>query len=484
MRSLKNVALQILVSVGVFASFAGAALAAPAPAGTIKLIKGQVEIHDKASKVIADTNGTGGRKLEAGAPFYVGETVVTKADGRVKLEFVEGKNEVTLGTNTSLFIERASTSATAAAGTTLSLASGEVRSSVNHKYSGKGGDSYEVKTPNAVAGVRGTIFLARFNPMSGKSDIATERGLVAVKNLKLGGGAGREVVVKPGMFTSTTGATPPAPPAPITSNKELQGVVDQMAGGKPASGDEPDAPDAPQSNNDTKPDANNAPAGDTKQDVAASDAPAPDNKPNADAPKSSDAPSKSDAPKQDVAASSDAKPAADAPAPGPAAPAKQDNAPAANNTASNSSPSSSPSSSGGASSGSAGAAPAPAGSSTTASANKPATSTSASTAPAPAAGGNTNTAASSSSSVPLGREPVVAASPTANGRSPASVPTTVPSPAGLSTAKVAAPTPPPAAQVASQTISAVNNNVSTINKTVNQQTQQTVLKGKIKFVFR
>ncbi|MBS1982531.1 MAG: FecR domain-containing protein [Bdellovibrionales bacterium] len=204
-----------------------------APAGTIKLIKGEVMVQDATAKIVGDTSGKRSRTLQTGAPFYVGETIITKADGRVKIEFVEGKNEIVLGTNTSLLIERASTDPLKSTGTSLSLARGEVRSTVNQKYSGKGTDVYEVKTPNAVAGVRGTIFLARFNPKTFHSEVATERGLVAVRNVGAGagvGGAPREVFVKPGEFTSAAGSKAVTPPAPISSNKDLESAVKSMAG--------------------------------------------------------------------------------------------------------------------------------------------------------------------------------------------------------------------------------------------------------------
>ncbi len=205
-------------------------------AGQVKLIRGDVLVLDSMAKVVGDSAGKRGRKLEVGAPFYVGETIQTRADGRVKLEFVEGKNEVVLGTNASLLIEKAG-DGKGNPGTSLSLARGEVRSNVNRKYSGQGEDVFQVKTPNAVAGVRGTVFMARFNPQTFKSEVATERGLVAVQSLGTGGaGAGREVVVRPGMFTATAGSAPPASPAPIASNPDLEGAMKSL-GSSSAGGD-------------------------------------------------------------------------------------------------------------------------------------------------------------------------------------------------------------------------------------------------------
>lgn len=199
--------------------------AAPAVSGHIRLMRGQVFIMDAQSKIVADAAGKRGRSTQPNSPFYQGETVITKEDGRVKLEFVEGGNEVVLGPNTVLTIERSSTSAAAKPGTKLNLARGEVRSNVKVKYSGEGENVYEVRTPNAVAGVRGTIFLARFNAQTFKSDVATERGAVAVR-----GAMGAITMVRAGMFTSVASSSLAVAPKPISSNPEINKAVQKLAG--------------------------------------------------------------------------------------------------------------------------------------------------------------------------------------------------------------------------------------------------------------
>src|SRR5690349_8489693 len=73
-------------------------------AGKILLVKGQVFILDAKSHVVADPEGKRGRSTQPGQPFYVGETIQTRADGRVKIQFKEGGNEVVLGAETSLLV--------------------------------------------------------------------------------------------------------------------------------------------------------------------------------------------------------------------------------------------------------------------------------------------------------------------------------------------------------------------------------------------
>jgi hypothetical protein len=196
-------------------------------AGKILLIKGDVFILDSKANVVADPQGKRGRKTAVGSEFFVGETLSTKAGARVKLQFIEGANEVVLGSDTTMLIERAGNGVNKK-GTTLNLSKGEVRSDVKVKYSGQGADVYEVKSKNAVAGVRGTVFTAMYNPKSSKFTVATERGAVSVS--AVGKGLLGAQLVTAGKYSTTSGETV-APPAAIASNPELAQQVETLGGG-------------------------------------------------------------------------------------------------------------------------------------------------------------------------------------------------------------------------------------------------------------
>jgi hypothetical protein len=482
MRS-RNRIVEIAVACALWLGQGDARAASQTPAGVVKLIKGDVIILDANAKLVADTTGKLARKLEMGSPFYVGETVETKADGRVKLEFVEGgadgKNQVTLGTGTSLLVEKAATDPLRDKGTTLSLARGEVRSMVNKKYSGKGSDVYEVKTPNAVAGVRGTIFLARFNPQTQRSDIATERGAVAVRSA----GVAREVVVQPGMFTSSAPGVAPTAPAPISSNVEISGAVKSMSSssgdsgagggddGKSASGDKGDGKKDDAKKDDAKKD--DAKKDDAKKDGAKKEgATVAGGEGDKDSSGASGDNGKGDSTKKDgAAANGDSKKegtgstAANGDAkkdsPGGAGGDKNDGGPVASGGGDAKKDGAAPGGGGtsGASAGDAkkdGSAGAGPGSSSTAGGSSTAGST---------------TAKGDSSAVPLGREPVVAAS-SGDGRTPASSgPAVSAVPAVKKVAIV--PNPSPVAEIAAATINRTATTVNTVNQTVNQTQQQT-----------
>jgi len=118
------------------------------------------------------------------------------------------------------------------AGTTLDLARGEVRANVNRKYSGQSGETFEVKTKNAVAGVRGTVFVTRFDAKLGKSEIATIKGAVEVRNA-LGGANMAAVMVKPGQFTESGPQTKTLAVKPLASNLELKDAVQRLDDSSP-----------------------------------------------------------------------------------------------------------------------------------------------------------------------------------------------------------------------------------------------------------
>jgi len=242
--------------------------ASPPEAGKIVLVKGDVFILSAKDKsVVADPSGKRGRSTQKGSAFFEGETIQTKDGARVKLLFVEGGNEVVLGSSTSLVVERAGASKS---GTELSLNQGTVRSSVNRKYSGQGGDIFEVKTPNSVAGVRGTVFNVAYDSKKNTTQVFTERGSVAVTNVAAGA-KGKPILVNAGMFSEVKKSETPSAPAAAPA--------DLMESMSPESKEEP----AAASSSDSSSNSEAAPAS-AAGETASNAAPSEDSKPAAAAP--------------------------------------------------------------------------------------------------------------------------------------------------------------------------------------------------------
>jgi len=96
--------------------------------------------------------------LKLGDPIYTGYEIYANIQSSAKIKFNDGKTEITVvvGPGTKLSIPNQVSPLS-----TVKLLEGSVLSVV------RPGTKYNVKTPNAIAGVAGTVFLIRYNKNSG-----------------------------------------------------------------------------------------------------------------------------------------------------------------------------------------------------------------------------------------------------------------------------------------------------------------------------
>jgi hypothetical protein len=116
--------------------------------------------------------------------IYNGDQVETKANGKVKIR-LRDSSDMIVAANSIVKIE--SVRVDEKAGTRnvmLNLLTGKVRNRVQKKY--EGGNSFEIKTRTAVAGVRGTDFVASYEPGEKEwvSEIRTFNGMVHLEAAK------------------------------------------------------------------------------------------------------------------------------------------------------------------------------------------------------------------------------------------------------------------------------------------------------------
>lgn len=98
----------------------------------------------------------------------------------------------------------------------FSLAFGKVKSVVSRSVSSN--SEFLVRTPTAVAGVRGTEFYTGYDPQTKKTDIAVLDGIVFVSG-EGPKGMGPPVNVTANQKTSVGESQPPAPPVPIPKSE-------------------------------------------------------------------------------------------------------------------------------------------------------------------------------------------------------------------------------------------------------------------------
>lgn len=171
--------------------------------GVFTVVKGKVTIQ-RAGKKKA-------RKVKVGTKVYAKDTITAKKDSRAKVIMVD-KNILNISPKSKMQIsEYEFDPKTNKKKVMLNLMYGKVRSTVKQKYDGEK-NVYRVKTPSAVAGVRGTDFFVNFNARSRQSQVVTFEGQVQVgSGISAAGQIMNAVPVNPGQFTVSTPSAPPKP---------------------------------------------------------------------------------------------------------------------------------------------------------------------------------------------------------------------------------------------------------------------------------
>ena len=168
-----------------------------ADCGKFKVVKGDVSYKQKSKKKF--------RKAKINKTICQGDTVKTAANSRAKVVMAD-QNEINISPETELLIEVYKKGQKAV----LNVINGKVRSNVKQKYKDSKQSHYRVKTKSAVAGVRGTEFMASYNSSTNQSKVVTFEGEVNVGRIQGGKVVGR-VSVKPGQFTSNSPGQDPHP---------------------------------------------------------------------------------------------------------------------------------------------------------------------------------------------------------------------------------------------------------------------------------
>lgn len=205
-------ALLFLIAVG-----AGASLAADVPDGKVADLSGVV--YFKGKGLLAWSIAAKGHELNDG------DAVKTGSDGRAQLLFSDG-TKLMLGNETEIEITKFLIKGKNRAAV-FSLSTGKVRAVVR-KFSGK--SDVRVKTPTAVAGVRGTDFIVmnqgNANVMFGESGKVAAGGAEGGESVNLTSGT---------MTENTRGGVPIAPVTvepgtPLeAARKQLEAVTDVNA---------------------------------------------------------------------------------------------------------------------------------------------------------------------------------------------------------------------------------------------------------------
>lgn len=197
---VKTILFNLLLTFSV--SFANAA---DSVHGVLRVVKGDVQI--KSAK--------DGKSIRArlGEKVFPQDTVITGKDARVKIVMTDN-NEINISPDSQMVIQNyVYNPEKGQKDVLLNVIYGKVRSKVEQTYDGKT-TKFQVKTPSAVAGVRGTDFMTSFNNKNGSTQVVTFHGKVEFGVPGPNGVINSPVMVQPGQMSSlAAGQTPQTPSA-------------------------------------------------------------------------------------------------------------------------------------------------------------------------------------------------------------------------------------------------------------------------------
>lgn len=195
-----------------FFTFVNAAQAADVH-GVLRVVKGDVQI--KAVKDGATT------KARLGGKIFPKDTIITGKDARAKIVMTDN-NEINVSPDSQLVLQSyVYEPEKGKKDVLLNVIYGKVRSKVEQKYDGKN-SQFQVKTPSAVAGVRGTDFMTSFNNLTGTSQVVTFEGEVAFGQPGPGNTIVGQVSVQPGQMSMVSPGQPPAAPTALPKSQLAQ----------------------------------------------------------------------------------------------------------------------------------------------------------------------------------------------------------------------------------------------------------------------
>ena len=200
-------------------TFVNASAWASGAHGVFRVVKGQIKVKSAQSGQVS--------RARIGSKVLPGDIIMAAKNSRAKVVMVDN-NEINISPDTQIKIEKYEYDpGQNKKDVLLNVIYGKVRSKVEQKYDGRT-SKFQVKTPSAVAGVRGTNFLTSYDQNTGNSQVVTFEGKVEFGTPGPGGQITGSVQVTPGnMATISKGGAPPvSQPVPQSEMKKMDKETD------------------------------------------------------------------------------------------------------------------------------------------------------------------------------------------------------------------------------------------------------------------
>ena len=188
-------------------------------------------------------------KAAIGLRVFPTDTIITGKDSRAKILMVD-KNEINISPDSEIVLQKYVYDPSAGKKEVLlNVLSGKVRAKVEQKYNGTTA-KFQVKTPSAVAGVRGTDFLTSFDSSTKQSSVVTFHGHVEFGQPGAGGTIQNPVMVDPGQTSTVAVGT--AASAPVEMPKKELASMDKESNADTATAGTSNSSDSRQPTSDEK----------------------------------------------------------------------------------------------------------------------------------------------------------------------------------------------------------------------------------------
>jgi hypothetical protein len=184
---------------------------------------------------------------KVGKKIFPGDSIITGKDSRAKV-VMSDKNTLNISPDSKFKLEKYENNPIKnAKNVEISLEYGKIRASVAQKYDGQK-NKFQIKTPAAVAGVRGTDFLTSHSKATNATQITTFEGVVAFGPKGPNGDILTPVLVQPGQTSQAEAGKPPEPPKAVPQ-EELKSIETESsadtASNVNSSAEEPNAKQEP-----------------------------------------------------------------------------------------------------------------------------------------------------------------------------------------------------------------------------------------------
>jgi hypothetical protein len=193
--------------------------------GIFMVVKGDVTVTGKDNKA---------EPAKVGKKVVQGDIISAGKEGRAKIVMAD-KNVLNISPETQIKIEKYENDGKDKKNVELNVLYGKVRASVEQKYDGEK-SKFNIKTPSAVAGVRGTDFLTGYNPATKAMSVITFAGSVAVGAAGPGGAIVNPVFVNPGQMTEAKAGGAPSKPQAMPK-EEMQKLNNETKADTAKNGD-------------------------------------------------------------------------------------------------------------------------------------------------------------------------------------------------------------------------------------------------------